>query len=142
MYFWFSHFALSAAPSVISTETKGYGVAPQQGCFQSSLFLKFSCLRAFCSWHPPLRCLGVFPVLRASLLAWRGSPWPRFLKSNTTRTPNRKPHEWDLAPEKNGVVPCCINQSNVYLLNLSFNGKKSKVNKQVAQSVYTCERSS
>lgn len=131
-YFWFPHLTVPAAPSVINTVTKGCGVAPQQGCFQSSLFLRFSCLGTFCSWHPALRCPVAFPVLRALLLAWRGGPKDSFLKSNNPQNANRKTRKRDLVHESSGVVACCINQSPVYLLNLLFNGKKSTVNKQVA----------
>jgi len=80
-------------------------MAPHQGCFQSNLFLRLSCLGAFCCWHPTFRCPEAFPVLRASLLAFRGDPGARLLKSNNTKKPNRKPHERDPVPENSGVVP-------------------------------------
>lgn len=80
-YFWFLHLVI---PASSLCHEQGWPCA--RPAFKSSLFSMVSCLWTFCSWNPALKCLGTFPVLRASLLAWREALGPAFWSQTPPKT--------------------------------------------------------
>lgn len=137
VYFWFLHLAIPASSLCHEGNNQGLWGASLLGLLLKPAYPWCSLVSGIFVLASNSQMSGNFPCPQNITAGMKGGPETCFLKSNTTKNPKGNPMRETWYPES-GVVPCCINHTPMYLLNLLFNGKKSKVNKQIAQSIYTC----